>query len=94
MYQQRNDAAEFLRANWAVHRRLAEITPNTVLRIIYTTMLDMIENEIEHVSPDELFTAGKTFRAHVALVDAVESQDPAKVRRAVRRHRPPTSVVD
>src|SRR5690606_26483853 len=93
-YEQRNDPAEFLRPNWAVHRRLAEITPNTVLRIIYTTMLDMIENEIEHVSPDELFTAGKTFRAHVALVDAVESQDPAKVRRAVRRHRPPTSVVD
>ncbi|NEA28526.1 FadR/GntR family transcriptional regulator [Actinomadura bangladeshensis] len=93
MDEQRSDAHEFLRANWAVHRRLAEITPNVVLRVIYTTMLDMIENEIEHVSSDELFTAGKTFRAHVALVDAVESQDAAKVRRAVRRHSPPTSVI-
>ncbi|WP_301175096.1 FadR/GntR family transcriptional regulator [Actinomadura geliboluensis] len=88
MDEQRTDAAAFLRANWAVHRRLADITPNLVLRVIYTTMLDMIENEIEHVSSDDLFTASKTFRTHVALVDAVESQDPARVRRAVRRHTP------
>ncbi|RAY16870.1 FadR family transcriptional regulator [Actinomadura craniellae] len=95
MDEQRTDAAGFLRANWAVHRRLAEISPNVVLRMVYTTMLDMIENEIEEVSSDDdLFTASKTFRAHVALVDAVESQDPARVRRAVRRHRPPSSVVD
>ncbi|TDC48910.1 FadR family transcriptional regulator [Actinomadura sp. KC345] len=94
MNEQRTDAGKFLRANWAVHRRLAAITPNAVLRVIYNTMLDMIENEIEHVSTDELFTASKTFRAHVALVDAVESQDPARVRRAVRRHSPQATVVD
>jgi DNA-binding FadR family transcriptional regulator len=93
MSEQRTDAAEFLRANWAVHRRLAAISPNLVLRVIYNTLLDMIENEIEDVSSDALFTASKVFRAHVALVDAVESQDPARVRRAVRRHSPPTSVV-
>lgn len=92
---QRTDAAGFLRANWAVHRRLAAISPNVVLRMVYNTMLDMIENEIEEVSSDDdLFTASKTFRAHVALVDAVESQDSARVRRAVRRHLPPSSVVD
>lgn len=94
MDERRGDAAGFLRANWAVHRRIAVITPNTVLRVIYTTMLDMIENEIEEVSSDALFTASKTFRVHVALVDAVESQDHARVRRAVRRHSPPTSVIN
>ncbi|WP_165968922.1 FCD domain-containing protein [Actinomadura sp. KC06] len=94
MDEQRGDAAGFLRANWAVHRRIAQITPNAVLRVIYTTMLDMIENEIEEVSSDALFTASKTFRIHVALVDAVESQDQARVRRAVRRHSPPTSVIN
>lgn len=93
MNEQRTDAAGFLRANWDVHRRLAAISPNVVLRVIYNTLLDMIENEIENVSSDDLFTASKTFRTHVALVDAVESQDPARVRRAVRRHSPPTSVV-
>jgi DNA-binding FadR family transcriptional regulator len=94
MDERRADAEGFLRANWAVHRRLAAISPNQVLRVIYSTLLDMIESEIENVSSDDLFTASKTFRTHVALVDAVESQDPARVRRAVRRHSPPTSVID
>ncbi|SFO37610.1 MULTISPECIES: FadR/GntR family transcriptional regulator [Actinomadura] len=94
MDEQRTDARAFLRANWAVHRRISAISPNTVLRVIYNTMLDTIENEIEDVSSDDLFAASKTFRVHVALVDAVESQDPAQVRRAVRRHSPPTSVID
>lgn len=90
MDKQRTDAAGFLRADWDVHRRIAEISPNTVLRAIYNTLLGMIEDKIE--PSDGLFAAGKTFRAHVALVDAVESQDPARVRRAVRRHSTPSAV--
>jgi DNA-binding FadR family transcriptional regulator len=90
----KDDADGFLRANWALHRRMAEMSPNAVLRAVYITLLDTIENELEDVQPDEIFEGGANLRVHIALIDAVESGDPARIRRAVRRHAPPVQPGD
>lgn len=84
---------DFLQANWALHRRLVEISPNIVLRAIYTTLLDTIEHDIEEVGTDDAFDGRSNLRVHTALVDAIESRDPARLRRALRRHSPTTELL-
>jgi len=88
MDRRRADPREFLRANWALHRKLAQIGPNAVLRAIYVTLLDAIEREIEAVGSDATFEPAANLKLHQRLVDAVASGDAARVRRAVRRHNP------
>jgi DNA-binding FadR family transcriptional regulator len=84
----RQDPTGFLKANWALHRRVAEVVPNAVLRVIYTTLLDTIEGELENVETDEIFEADENVHVHAELVDALESQEPERIREAVRRHSP------
>ena len=47
MTECRNDAVAFVRAHWALHRRLAELTANPVLRDVYLAMLDIAEDRVE-----------------------------------------------
>jgi DNA-binding FadR family transcriptional regulator len=83
-----DDPASFLRANWALHRRMVEISPNMLLRSLYTTLLDYVESEIEEVAPDEVFQASGNVKVHRDLVAAIASRDQARVRKAIERHTP------
>jgi DNA-binding FadR family transcriptional regulator len=83
----------FLEANWALHRRMAQISPNAVLRAVYGTLMDYIESSVEHVTPDEVFRSRQNLRVHEALVEAIASGDRARVAAAIRRHAPETSWI-
>jgi DNA-binding FadR family transcriptional regulator len=83
-----DDPRAFLKANWQLHRRMAEISPNAVLRSVYGTLMDYVESALEQVTPDPQFRGRQNLRVHEALVDAIASGDRAKVARAVRRHTP------
>ncbi|HEU4976314.1 MAG TPA: FCD domain-containing protein [Baekduia sp.] len=88
MAESLDSPARFLEANWALHRRLVAISPNAVLRAVYTTLMDFIETSVEDVAPDEVFRGRANLRVHEGLVEAIASGDPRQVARAVGRHSP------
>lgn len=83
-----DDPDAFLRANWALHRRIANISHNLTLRSVYCGLLDVLEDRLEHVEPDEVFKASQNVKVHRELVAAIASGDQAKITRAVRKHDP------
>jgi DNA-binding FadR family transcriptional regulator len=73
-------------ANWRLHRRIAEITPNAVLRAFYQNMVDYIQAEGLGTLG---FRPGRAdrLRVHHDIVSAIRAQDPAAVREVSLRHR-------
>jgi DNA-binding FadR family transcriptional regulator len=45
------NAISFLRCNWTLHARIAEITPGAILRSLYLSLLEIIESHMLAVSP-------------------------------------------
>jgi DNA-binding FadR family transcriptional regulator len=79
---------DFLRANWDLHRRIAEITPNRILRNLYVSLLDATESELGAVIPDSDF-AGMVdglLTLHREVVAAIVAGDQELARRAADRH--------
>jgi DNA-binding FadR family transcriptional regulator len=87
--------ADGLHANWRLHRRIAEISPNPVLRAFYLNLVDYIESELSGaegasaswvvpgVNPD----SKDRLDMHRAIIEAIRSQDQDQVRAAILRHR-------
>ncbi len=74
------DSAEFVRANWALHARIAEISPSAMLRSFYLNLLEITESHLLDVRPVEgeplqKYTHSR-YDLHVALVDAIAAHDP------------------
>ena len=90
MQRHAEDPAGFLSANWALHRRMVQISPNVLLRSVYGTLLDYVESELGEVHTDATFQASHNVEAHRALVAAVASRDPDEIEAAVRAHAPLT----
>jgi DNA-binding FadR family transcriptional regulator len=90
-----HDPIEGLHCNWKLHRRIAEISTNAVLRSFYQNLVDYIEGE--SLAPDDpqgaLAVPGfrqdtdERLQAHYDLVEAIRSGDQELVRAAVVRHR-------
>ena len=74
-----NDTA-FVRANWVLHARIAEISPSALLRSIYLNLLEIIESHLLTVHPyaDEPLRdyVHDRYALHEALVDAIADRDP------------------
>ncbi|UGQ11827.1 FCD domain-containing protein [Yinghuangia sp. ASG 101] len=81
------DTAGYLAANWALHRRIAEITPNQILRHTYISLLEFVESRLKGVTPDEparVNTDGP--RVHRDLVEAIAGTDAARLTRVLDAH--------
>lgn len=83
-----------LHGSWRLHRRIAEISPNAILRTFYLNLVDYIEGETVSESPSEpLDVPGfrpdtdERLRIHAALVDAIRSGDVSAGSKAVLDHR-------
>lgn len=74
------DSTAFVRANWALHARIAEISPNAILRSFYLNLLEMIESHLLAVQPVEDQPLPEYIHAryvlHADLVDAIAAHDP------------------
>jgi DNA-binding GntR family transcriptional regulator len=84
------DVIEFLRANWALHARLARVSPNAILRSFYLSLLEMIESHTLAVqSVDERplpeYLQGR-YRLHAELLAAVEEQNGPRALSLIREH--------
>jgi DNA-binding FadR family transcriptional regulator len=78
---------EYLRCNWALHRRIAKICRNVPLSSIYLTLLDFLEEGLDDVG-EELFDGGQNLQIHRELVDAIDSGDSSRLEAAIERHAP------
>jgi DNA-binding FadR family transcriptional regulator len=79
----------FMRANWALHERIAAISPNGMARAVYTSTLGHLNAAFSRF--DEADPASARYRTdrhqiHVDLVEAVAAGDESAVRAAVDRH--------
>jgi DNA-binding FadR family transcriptional regulator len=72
------DSTGFVRANWALHARIAEISPSAMLRSFYLNLLEITESHLLAVMPEneELREyAQSRYELHVALIDAIAGHD-------------------
>jgi GntR family transcriptional repressor for pyruvate dehydrogenase complex len=78
----------FLRANWALHERIAAISPNAMARAVYTSTLGHLNAASSRLDDDAAAAAYRTDRhqVHVDLVDAIADGDESAVRAVVARH--------
>ncbi|MFJ8816202.1 FadR/GntR family transcriptional regulator [Amycolatopsis thermoflava] len=73
------DGTAFIRANWALHARIAEVSPSPILRPLYLNLLEMVESHLLSVQPTgeqplpEFIQ--ERYELHVALVDAIAAGD-------------------
>lgn len=77
---QNADATDFVRANWALHARIAKVSPNRILRSIYLGLIELVEGRTVAVSGDTDVSLPKDldrrYRLHAELVDAIAHRDP------------------
>jgi len=81
------DPTEYLLANWALHRRMAQISRNPLLVELYLGLLDLAEEHlrgVRQVDPRSPVPEGMT--VHSALVEAIAAGDRAGVAGALRGH--------
>ena len=84
------DATAFIHANWALHARIAAVSPNRILRGIYTGLLDLVESHTlavlpvgEQALPDYL---AERHRLHTRLVNAIAAQDSETAMLLIHEH--------
>lgn len=84
------DGVEFLRANWALHARIAQVSPIEMLRSLYLGLLEMIAAHTrlagpadEHPLPEYLECR---YRLHADLVSAIDAQDGQRALGVIRTH--------
>lgn len=74
-----SDSTAFIRANWELHIKLAEVSPSAMLRSIYLNLLEITDSHLLAAEPVEDASLTDYIRnryeLHVALVDAIADHD-------------------
>lgn len=87
MFVEGIDEEGYIHANWALHRRIAQITPNEILRHTYVSMLEFVESRVEGVTGiNSSMNIARGAAVHRELVEAIASGDLARTAEAVREH--------
>ncbi|MEZ7130493.1 FadR/GntR family transcriptional regulator [Nonomuraea sp. AD125B] len=83
------DPAEAQRCVWDLHRRLAMISPNVLLRTMYIRLVDYITGDLSSAITAEDFRVGSADRlqVHVDLAEAVIRGDQRSAEETALRHR-------
>ncbi|MDQ2737704.1 MAG: FCD domain-containing protein, partial [Actinomycetota bacterium] len=73
------DGTAFIRANWALHARIADVSPSQIVRPLYLSLLEIVESHLLSVQPVSEQPLPEFIREryelHVALVDAIAAGD-------------------
>ncbi|WP_405014670.1 FadR/GntR family transcriptional regulator [Kitasatospora sp. NBC_01539] len=84
------DPVAFVQANWRLHGRIAAISPNALLRSLYSNLLDLIESHTLSVLPhgDQPLAEyiAERHRLHSDLVDALDRRDREAALRLIAEH--------
>jgi DNA-binding FadR family transcriptional regulator len=86
---------DFLAANWSLHRKIAAVVPNEVLRSVYVAALEFVEEHTSTVTSDATFarTSPRNVEIHRELVASIEARDHDRIVRAVEAHTPPLTMI-
>ncbi|WP_306322069.1 MULTISPECIES: FadR/GntR family transcriptional regulator [unclassified Streptomyces] len=80
----------FMRANWALHERIAAICPNRMASAVYAGTLGHLNSSASSRLADDEETSrryrAERYQAHEDLVEAIAAGDEGAVRAAVARH--------
>jgi DNA-binding FadR family transcriptional regulator len=79
---------DFMHANWALHRRIAAICPNSLARAVYEATLGYLSAGVARTDDtvvDEDYRAVR-LGVHEELVAAIAAADPDRTAAAVERH--------
>ncbi|MFD5248207.1 FadR/GntR family transcriptional regulator [Amycolatopsis sp. NPDC058340] len=77
----------FVRANWALHERIAALCPNAMARAVYLGTLGHLGATTPRLeATDTEAYRARRLRIHADLVDAIAAGDEAAVRAVVARH--------
>lgn len=88
-----DDPTAYLRANWALHRRISALCANAFARSLYDGLLGFAESEVEEVAGRGVFDGAANLEVHRAYVDAIASGDPKLAAEAALRHNAAASDV-
>ncbi|NJC72965.1 FadR family transcriptional regulator [Planosporangium thailandense] len=83
------DSTSFTRANWALHARIAAVSPSAILRSFYCSLLEIIESHTVFVLPAHEAHAmylRERYDLHAALVDAIAERAADKAQSLVHAH--------
>lgn len=84
------DPVAFIRANWGLHARIAALSPNVMLRSLYSSLLDLIESHTLSVLPVSeqplLEYVAQRYELHARLVEAIAGRDRALALRLISEH--------
>jgi GntR family transcriptional regulator, transcriptional repressor for pyruvate dehydrogenase complex len=96
-----NDPERFLRANWRLHERIAQIVRNHILRTMYLGLLQFIQDQALDVAPHRTLDEHTKYKKHrlnihIDLVQAIIAGDVAAATEAAERHahNPITTPID
>ncbi len=91
MRRSRVDLVHFLHANWALHERIAAVTPNDLAGAMYVALLRCIAELSVRADPESSSTLSdylaERMVVHEKLVEAIRLGDEERVRAAVAAHR-------
>jgi DNA-binding MarR family transcriptional regulator len=89
MARQTDSPVAFLQADWQLHRRIAQITPNQVLEQVYTALLGTLEEHVESIVPSTRLPEylQQRLRLHAGLVDAIADHDAETAADLAHQHR-------
>lgn len=86
----RHDPTDFVRANWALHAEIARVSPNAMLRSLYETLLELIEQHTlsvlpvsEHPLPEYI---AQRHQLHSDLVEAIAAHDRDRALHLIAEH--------
>lgn len=81
------DPAAFFEANWALHRRVAQLCPNAPVRTVYLSTIDFLDESVDQAHfPD--FDGAALLVVHRDLVDAIDGGEGPRLDAAVAAHEP------
>jgi DNA-binding FadR family transcriptional regulator len=84
------DPDAFVRANWGLHAQIAAVSPNVMLRSLYSSLLDLIESHTLSVLPDGDQPLpdymAQRHQLHASLVEAIAERDKDKALHLITEH--------
>lgn len=88
MRESLDDPRRFYRADWALHRRIAQVCANNVLKSMYLALLSVLEKRMAEVVGDGDLDQYLSRRLviHEELVEAMASGDVTRMGRAAKAH--------
>jgi DNA-binding FadR family transcriptional regulator len=82
-----DDPAGFFHANWMLHRRIARLCRNAPLRSIYLTLIDFLQESIDHAAFAG-FEGDAMLEVHRDLIAAIDEGEGPQLDAAIEAHQP------